>query len=69
MYDNAEMLNLALFMKDKNLIIELQDNIKSTFILKDNIYSYVDFFNIKRNKNTLRWAVMPYIYSISKFKI
>ena len=65
LYDNAEMLNLAILMNDYNLVKILKKSIDNNFVKDDNIYSVIDLFNIKRNKNTLRWAVMPYIYAIS----
>ena len=66
LYDNAEMLNLAILMKDYSLIKILEESIKQNFITKKGIYSVIDLFGIKRNKNTLRWAVMPYLYSLSR---
>lgn len=66
LYDNAEMLNLAQLMNDKDLINDLIKKINYNFVTSKGVYSVIDLFGIKRNKNTLRWAVMPYIYSISK---
>ncbi len=66
LYDNAEVLNLAIKFKDKELISSLDYSIKRHFILKGNIYSVIDLFNLKRNKNTLRWATLPYLYTLSK---
>jgi len=64
LYDNAEMLYLAKLMKDNKLIEELETS-TSQFIYKDNIYSVLDLFGLKKNKNTLRWAVMPYLLAKS----
>lgn len=65
LYDNAEMLHLAVLFDDTTLISSLSASIKKTFVRENGIYSVVDIFNIKRNKNTLRWAVMPYLYALS----
>lgn len=65
LYDNAEMLQLAVLFNDTPLILSLSESIKNTFVRKNNIYTVIDIFNLKRNKNTLRWAVMPYLYALS----
>lgn len=65
LYDNAEMLQLAVLLNDTRLVESLSANIKKTFVRTNGIYSVIDLFNIKRNKNTLRWAVMPYLYALS----
>lgn len=65
LYDNAEMLQLAVLLKDTGLVKSLSANIKKTFVRPKGIYSVLDIFNIRRNKNTLRWAVMPYLYALS----
>ena len=66
LYDNAEMLNLLLLLNKYDLALELKNNIEKVFIKGEDIYSVIDLFGNKKNKNTLRWAVMPYLYSISK---
>ncbi len=66
LYDNAEMLNLFLLMGEKDKFNELNESIKKHFVKGKDIYSVIDFFGQKKNKNTLRWAVMPYLYSLSK---
>ncbi len=66
LYDNAEMLNLALLLKDDSLLEILSASIKRNFVSGLNIYSHIIFPNIKANKNTLRWAVLPYLYAQSK---
>jgi rhamnogalacturonyl hydrolase YesR len=65
LYDNAEMLNLAHLLGDQALYDLLNDTIKKNFITKNTIYSAIDFLNIKRNQNMLRWAVMPYLFAAS----
>jgi len=66
LYDNAEMLNLSIMMNDYRLKEKLHRSIIGAFPSKDGIYSAIDIFGIKRNKDMLRWAVMPYLYSLSK---
>lgn len=65
LYDNAEMLHLAVVLNDTELVLSLSENIKKVFVKSDTVYSIIDIINIKRNKNTLRWAVMPYLYALS----
>lgn len=65
LYDNAEMLNLAFLMGDTALVQKLNAAIKSNFYKNDNIYSMIDILGYKKNKNTLRWAVLPYLFSLS----
>jgi len=66
LYDNAEMLNLAILMRDDETVASLSKAIEKEFVQGGDIYSQIDRFGIKRNKNMLRWAVMPYIYALSK---
>ena len=65
LYDNAEMLSLAILLLDEEVVIKLNIQIQSIFCNKNDIYSVVDVFGIKKNKNTLRWAVLPYLLAIS----
>lgn len=65
LYDNAEVLQLSILLKDVALTESLSKAINHTFVHHGNIYSVVDLFGIKRNKNMYRWAVMPYIYALS----
>ena len=64
LYDNAEMLYLAKLMGDTELIEELEKSIHK-FYGKNTIYSVIERFNQKKNPNTLRWAVMPYLLAES----
>ena len=66
LYDNAEMLNLAIMFRDDTLTEVLSASIKRNFVSGDNIYSHIVYPNLKVNKNTLRWAVLPYLYAHSK---
>ncbi len=65
LYDNAEALNLAVMMADHDLVMELIPSIFRHFCDHDQIYSQIDCLGRKRNSNTLRWAVMPFIYALS----
>lgn len=65
-YDNAEMLNIMLMLNKKEEAKQLNNIIEKYFIRNENIYSQIDIFGRRINKNTLRWAAMPYIYVISK---
>jgi len=65
LYDNAEMLNLAYLKSDMKLYLSLKINIEKKFVKNNDIYSVIDFFGCQRNKNMLRWAVMPYINALS----
>jgi len=66
LYDNAEMLNLAILLKDDALIETLSASIKMNFVSGEDIYSNIVYPNLKVNKNTLRWATLPYLYALSK---
>lgn len=66
LYDNAEMLNLSVLLRDTNLKEALSASIKNNFVTGGDIYSHIIFPNLRINKNTLRWAVFPYLYALSK---
>lgn len=65
LYDNAEVLYLAKLMNDIELLAILEPSIEKKFILKDDIFSVTELFGMQKNKNTLRWAVMPYLLAKS----
>ena len=65
LYDNAEMLQLSKLMNDLELAEKLENSIEINFFIKNNIYSIIELFGTKKNKNTLRWAVMPYLLAKS----
>jgi hypothetical protein len=65
LYDNAEMLQLALLLGDRDLAESLHAAIQRHFCVGADIYSQIDIFSTRKNKNTLRWAVMPYLLAIS----
>jgi len=66
LYDNAEMLNLLVLLGKDDEAVILNQSIAKVFIQNTTIYSMIDRFNYKKNKNTLRWAVFPYLYSLSQ---
>jgi hypothetical protein len=66
LYDNAEMLNLAIMFSDYHLADQLANAIDRYFCNGHDVYSEIDFLGIRRNKNTLRWAVLPYVYALSQ---
>jgi len=65
LYDNAEMLNLANLVGDEALVRDLSQAIERVFLHDKDVYSQVDIFNKRYNKNMLRWAVMPYLCALS----
>jgi hypothetical protein len=66
LYDNAEALNLAVLIGDHALARELTESIVRHFADGDEVYSQIDVFGRRRGKNTLRWAVMPFLYATSE---
>lgn len=68
LYDNAEMLNLALLAGDTALAKELIRHLSKYFWIKDKgIYSKIDRFGKQHDFNTLRWAVFPFLYGLSEY--
>ena len=65
LYDNAEVMNLATLMGDTALAASVADAIERRFRHGAVIYSQIDRFGLRHNGNTLRWAVMPYLYALS----
>jgi len=66
LYDNAETLNLALLMRDFGLADRLLASILHRFGEGPDIYSQIDVLGVRRNRNTLRWAVMPLLYAMTQ---
>lgn len=65
LYDNAEALNLALLMGDQAFAERLLESTIRAFGCGQDVYSQIDFIGVKRKINTLRWALMPFVYSAS----
>ena len=68
LYDNAELLNLAILLNDSDTVEKLDKAIRDNFINKGKIYSTIDFLMLRKNANHLRWAVVPYLYALSNLK-
>ncbi|CAA6807595.1 MAG: Unknown protein [uncultured Sulfurovum sp.] len=70
LYDNAEVLNLAILQEDETTIVELSSAIEKYFVNeKEEIASTLDLFNYQKNFNHLRWAVVPYLNTLSKLEV
>jgi len=67
LYDSAEALNVALLLGDHTLVNRLLPSIITHFCDGPAVYSQIDIFGKRRSKNTLRWAVMPFLYAVSRF--
>jgi hypothetical protein len=65
LYDNAEMLNVLNLLHYSDEAIVLKQSMLKHFFKGNDIYSNIDFLGIKRNKNTLRWAVMPFLFVLT----
>jgi hypothetical protein len=66
LYDNAEALNLAVLLNE-NESDRLLSSIVRHFCRDLNVYSQIDIFGILRNRNTLRWAVLPFLFAGSEY--
>lgn len=66
LYDNAEALNLSFLLNDRALFSPLLSSVIRSFCDGLNIYSQKTALGTRLNKNTLRWAVMPFLYAASK---
>ena len=66
LYDNAEMLHLAIELGDRPMILKLSTSIEKNFVSGTDVYSNIILPNLKINKNHLRWATLPYLYALSK---
>lgn len=66
LYDNAEMLNLAVLLGDRDLAVRLLDSIRTEFCRGMDVYSQIVVSGTLRNRNTLRWAVLPFLHAASQ---
>ncbi len=66
LYDNAEALGLAVLMGDDELAGCLERAIESAFCRGEHVFSKIDFCGMRRNRDMLRWAVMPYVYATAQ---
>lgn len=65
LYDNAEFLYLAKLLEDIPRIKNTEEAIMYYFVKDYNVFSVIDVFGLQKNRNTLRWAVMPYLLALS----
>jgi hypothetical protein len=65
LYDNAEMLNLAVLLDDLELAESLNHQITRNFVRGNTVFSQIDILGVRHRPNTLRWAVLPWLYSLS----
>lgn len=69
LYDNAEMMNLAVLLKDWEVVKHVSSHINDVFCANGNIYSQINITGRKINCNTLRWAIMPFLHAHSNYLI
>jgi hypothetical protein len=65
LYDNAEVMNLALLLGDVPLASGLAATVLRAFGEDGAMYSQIDRFGRRHHRNTLRWAVMPWLHALS----
>lgn len=66
LYDNAEAMSLAIDMHDLTEAARLQARIAETFIRRGEIWSRVSVFGTRHDRGSLRWAVMPYFFALTR---
>lgn len=70
LYDNAELLHLAVLRGDRAFARQLARDVARHFVRPGRgVYSKIDCLNLPRDLNTLRWAVMPYLYALSELLV
>lgn len=69
LYDNAELLNVAVLLGDDDFARQLHNSIESRFVRKNNFYSHIDFLGMRYGRNYLRWAILPYLYAKTSFDL
>lgn len=67
LYDNAEMMNLAVLLKDWEVVEHVASRINDVFCANGNIYSQINITGRRINCNTLRWAIMPLLHAHSSY--
>lgn len=65
LYDNAEMINLAVLMEDRELARDLAARVERHFCRGTRIFSQIDRFGLRHNRDMLRWAVLPYFHALT----
>ena len=66
LYDNAEMLSMAVQMGDRSLAEDLETAIERHFVSDNIIYSHIDSFGLRHGPNRLRWAMLPYFHALTR---
>ena len=66
LYDNAEFLNVAVLLGDSVLAQRLLASVLKHFCRDLDVYSQINFIGMRKNQNTLRWAVMPFLHAASQ---
>lgn len=66
LYDNAEALSLAIDMKDLDEAVRLQTRINEVFVRNGAIWSRISIFGTRHDRGSLRWAIMPYFYALTR---
>jgi len=69
LYDNAEMLNLAVMLEDEYTVETLSLAIEENFVTqKEEIASIIDIFGTHKNIDHMGWAVVQYLYALAKLE-
>ena len=65
LYDNAEALNFAYMIGDDVFASQLRDSIEAHFVRNGVVFSRIDLSGTLICPDYLRWAVMPFMLSVS----
>lgn len=65
LYDNAEALGVAVLLGDLEFARRLGDAVAARFVEGMDVFSQVSILGHRMRKNTLRWAVMPYMNALA----
>ncbi len=68
LYDNAEALGLAVMMGDLPLARTLDAAVQRRFVEGMDVFSRVSILGHRMLRNTLRWAVMPYLNALAHLR-
>ena len=67
LYDSAEMLNIAVLLKDYEFAKQLNEGIMKYFFKKEHIYSQIDILGNKHYKDCFRWSIYPYLNGLVNY--
>ena len=65
LYDNAEFISLARLLGHSDLVDASIRSVEASFRSGGSLYSMIDILGVRRNRECLRWAVMPYVHALS----